>query len=155
MGWTLDTSDRESKLSVQIRGIFNELLLDDLKKKTFLGQRGQKERGFFVGESTYGYRSIPAGEMRVDKKGRPRPEGYKMVFEPGEAAVILRIFEAFADGMAKTKIAKMLNKEGVPSHLKSVKGWTQPTITRLLTDTKYFGKWIWNKTEARKASNGL
>ena len=44
----------------------------------------------------------------------------------------------------------MLNKESVPSRLKSIKGWTQPTITRLLSNTKYIGKWIWNKRETRK-----
>ena len=45
----LDTNDKESKLAIQIRGIFNELQLDDLRKKTLRGQKGQKQRGFFVG----------------------------------------------------------------------------------------------------------
>ena len=50
---------------------------------------GQKERGFFVGEKTFGYRSVPVGEMRMDKKGRPRPGGYRMEIEPKQAAVVL------------------------------------------------------------------
>ena len=74
----LDSTDEESTLAIQVRGIFNELQLRDLKKKTLRGQLGQKERGFFVGESTFGYRSVPVGEMRMDKKGRPRPDGYRM-----------------------------------------------------------------------------
>jgi len=82
----LDSTDEESTLAIQVRGIFNELQLRDLKKKTLRGQMGQKERGFFVGESTFGYRSIPVGEMRMDKKGRPRPDGYRMEIEPKEAA---------------------------------------------------------------------
>jgi site-specific DNA recombinase len=69
----LDSDDEESTLAIQVRGIFNELQLCDLKKKTLRGQMGQKERGFFVGESTFDYRSVPVGEMRIDKKGRPRP----------------------------------------------------------------------------------
>jgi hypothetical protein len=77
------------------------------------GQVGQKERGFFVGEKTFGYRSVP-GETRMDKKGRPRPEGYKMEVEPKEAAVLLRIFTSYADGMPLTKIVKTLNEENVP-----------------------------------------
>jgi DNA invertase Pin-like site-specific DNA recombinase len=46
----LDSDDDEATLGIQIRGIFNELQLRDLKKKTLRGQLGQKERGLFVGE---------------------------------------------------------------------------------------------------------
>ena len=67
----LDTGDEEAKLGIQIRGIFNELQLSDLKKKTLRGQMGQKQRGFIVGEATFGYRSTPVGTVRMDKKGRP------------------------------------------------------------------------------------
>jgi len=84
----LDTSDSEAKLGIQIRGIFNELQLEDLRKKTLRGQLGQKQRGFTVGEATFGYKSQPVGEVRIDKKGRPRPEGYRMAVDPGEAAVL-------------------------------------------------------------------
>ena len=34
----LDTSDSEATLGIQIRGIFNELQLEDLRKKTLHGQ---------------------------------------------------------------------------------------------------------------------
>jgi hypothetical protein len=48
-------------------GIFNELQLSDLKKKTLRGQMGQKQRGFIAGEATFGYRSTPVGTVRMDK----------------------------------------------------------------------------------------
>jgi len=146
----LDTDDRDAKLAIQIRGIFNELQLEDLKKKTLRGQKGQKERGFFVGEATCGYRSIPFGETKMDKKGRPRPEGYKMVIEPIEAAVVLRVFTEFAEGCSKSDIVKRLNKEGVPGRVKAGRGWSPSTVTRMLANTKYIGKWVWNRTETRK-----
>ena len=63
----LDTGDEEAKLGIQIRGIFNELQLSDLKKKTLRGQMGQKQRGFIAGEATFGYRSTPVGTVRMDK----------------------------------------------------------------------------------------
>ncbi len=34
--------------------------------------------------------------MRLDKKGRPRPDGYGMVIDPQEAAIVLSIFHVFA-----------------------------------------------------------
>ena len=41
----LDTDDQEATFGIQVRGVFNELQLLDLKKKTFRGQLGQKQRG--------------------------------------------------------------------------------------------------------------
>ncbi len=146
----LDTEDEEATMAIQIRGVFNELQLRDLKKKTLRGQIGQKERGFSVGERTFGYRSVSVGLLRMDKKGRPRPEGYKMVVEPGEASVVVRIFKEFADGNAVTRIVQRLNTEGVPGRFRSSQGWSPSTVTRILRNEKYMGKWVWNKTETRR-----
>jgi DNA invertase Pin-like site-specific DNA recombinase len=145
----LDSTDEESTLAIQVRGIFNELQLRDPKKKTLRGQIGQKERGFFVGEKTFGYRSVPVGEMRMDKKGRPRPEGYRMEIEPKDAAVVLRIFTSYADGTPLTRIVKTLNEESVPGAIRAAKGWSPATISRILDNEKYAGRWIWNRTESR------
>lgn len=146
----LDSNDEEATVGIQVRGIFNELQLMDLRKKTLRGQLGQKQRGYSVGERTFGYKSVPVGEMRMDKKGRPRPDGYHMVIEPREAAIVLRIFKEFADGNAQAKIVKKLNEEQVPGRFRSSKGWSAGTINRILNNTKYMGKWIWNKTETRR-----
>ncbi len=146
----LDSDDEESTLAIQVRGIFNELQLRDLKKKTLRGQIGQKERGFFVGEKTFGYRSVPVGEMRMDKKGRPRPDGYGMEIEAGQAAVVMRIFTSYADGRSLTQIVKTLNEENVPGSIRSAKGWSPATISRILDNEKYAGRWTWNKTETRR-----
>jgi len=146
----LDTEDEESHLGIQIRGIFNELQLRDLRKKTLRGQIGQKERGFSVGERTFGYKSVPVGELRMDKKGRPRPEGYKPVIEPGEASVVLRVFREYVGGSSITGIVRTLNEEGVPGQFRSNKGWSPATISRMLRNEKYVGKWIWNRTETRR-----
>jgi DNA invertase Pin-like site-specific DNA recombinase len=146
----LDSDDEESTLAIQVRGIFNELQLRDLKKKSLRGQMGQKERGFFVGESTYGYRSVPVGETRLDKKGRPRPQGYRMEIEPKEAAVVLRIFSAYADGQAMTAIVRELNQQNVPGRIRSSKGWSPATVSRILDNEKYAGRWIWNRTGTRR-----
>jgi hypothetical protein len=111
---------------------------------------GQKERGFSVGEGTYGYRSVPVGTMRMDKKGRPRPEGYKMEIEPREAAVVLRIFKTYAEGLSLTRIVRMLNEEEVPGRTRSGKGWSPATVSRILDNEKYVGRWTWNRTESRR-----
>lgn len=146
----LDSDDEEATLGIQVRGIFNELQLRDLRKKTLRGQMGQKERGFFVGERTFGYCSVPVGEMRMDKKGRPRPDGYSMEIEPREAATVLRIFKAYAGGASLLAIARKLNTDGVVGQIRSAKGWSPSTVSRMLDNEKYRGRWVWNRSESRR-----
>ncbi len=146
----LDSDDREATIGIQVRGVFNELQLQDLRKKTLRGQIGQKERGFTVGEATYGFRSVPVGTIRIDKKGRPRPDGYRMTIDPREAAIILRIFSAFADGRSESSIVRELNSEGVAGRRKTHSGWSPATVHRMLRNEKYAGRWVWNKSETRR-----
>ena len=142
----VDTADEHARLSLQIRGVLNEFMLADLKQKALRGQKGQKERGYFVGERTFGYRSEPAGEFRLDKHGRSRPDGYLMrVYEP-EAAVVRRIFEARDAGLSLTAIARQLNADVVPGVFRPARGWSPSTISRMLANTKYIGHWLWNRT---------
>lgn len=142
----LNTKEEHSKLGIQMRGIINELYLDDLKEKTHRGQVGQKLRGFVVGEGTYGYRHQAVGETKVDNKGRIRADGYKAVIEPEEAAIILRIFESFGKGKAVTEIVSRLNEEKIPTHRRMNGGWNASTVSRILKNKKYPGYWVWNKT---------
>ena len=138
----LDSSDEESALGIQIRGIFNELQLRDLKKKTLRGLVGQKQRGFSAGERTFGYASVPSGKITTDKKGRTRPEGYKHEIEDREASVVLRIFQAYVDGQSITGIVKMLNEEGIRGRQSVKKNWGSTTVGRILSNEKYIGKWV-------------
>ena len=146
----LDSSDEESTLGIQIRGIFNELQLRDLKKKTLRGLIGQKQRGFSAGERTFGYASHPAGKIITDKKGKSRPEGYKIEIEPRESGVVQRIFNQFASGISITRIVKQLNEDDVRGRKNEKKNWANNTVGRILSNEKYIGKWVWNKSESRR-----
>ena len=146
----LDSNDEDAKLGIQIRGIFNELQLQDLKKKTLRGLIGQKKRGFSAGERTFGYKSVPIGKTVMDKKGNPRPEGYKFEIENREASVVLEIFNAYHKGNSIRQIVKTLIKEGVPGYKNQKTNWAPSTIGRILDNEKYIGKWVWNKSESRR-----
>ena len=147
---SLDSEDDRAKLGFQMRGIVNELFLDDLREKTLRGQKGQKARGFSVGEATFGYRSHPVGDMRLDRRGRPRPEGYRMAIYGPEAEVVLRIFRSFADGISIKALVGDLNASGTPGK-KGLRGrWSPSTVSRILKNEKYVGRWLWNRTETRR-----
>jgi hypothetical protein len=86
----------------------------------------------------------------MDKKGRPRPDGYKMEIYPGEAALVVEIFEQFGAGKSLTRIVRELNERGVPCRSRMTKGWSPSTISRILSNEKYTGRWVWNRTETRR-----
>jgi site-specific DNA recombinase len=146
----LDTREEHAKVAYQFRGIINELYLTDLKNKTHRGQMGQVLRGFSVGSRGYGYASVPDGETKHDKKGRLRADGFKLVIVPEEARIIQRIFRDFIDGKAVTKIAKDVNDERIPTKARLKGGWNVSTISRILKDEKYIGRFVWNRTTTAK-----
>jgi hypothetical protein len=60
------------------------------------------------------------------------PATDRIQIESKEAAVVLRIFTSYAEGMPLTKIVKTLNEESVPGAIRSAKGWSPATISRIL-----------------------
>ena len=146
----LDTADDRAVLGFQVRAVFNELLLSDLRDKTLRGQRGQKARGYFVGEATFGYRSQPSGPVSRDKHGRPRPAGYVMRPDPEEARIVLRIFQEAAEAVSFTAIARGLNRDRVPGRFRAAGGWTVGSVRRILANAKYVGHWVWNKRGTKR-----
>jgi hypothetical protein len=47
--------------------------------------------------------------------------------------------------MSLTQIVKTFNEENVRGSIRSAKGWSPATISRILDNEKYAGRWIWNK----------
>jgi DNA invertase Pin-like site-specific DNA recombinase len=98
-----------SELHVGLKGTMNALFLKDLALKTRRGQRGRVEAGKIPGGNSYGYKivrrlldngSVSTGEREID---------------PNQAAIIKRIFQEYAYGMAPRRIAGRLNAEGIRS----------------------------------------
>lgn len=143
----LDSGHEDDILGIQLRSIINENYLRDLKKKTLRGQVAQARRGFSAGARPYGYTSVAEGEIRI-RRGVPTPEGYKTVIQPAEAAVILTIFQQYADGDGLTKIAQRLNDDEVASRRRG--GWSPPTLGRILDNERYVGHWVWNRFGYRR-----
>jgi DNA invertase Pin-like site-specific DNA recombinase len=139
------TDDDNSKLGIQIRGLVNELYLDDLKKKTMRGLEGQKLRGFSAGENVYGYYTKPVGELKLNKKGQAKYEGMVHKINSEEAEIVQRIFKEFINGNSIHKIVIKLNEEKVPTKKGMNGGWNISTISRILRNEKYIGIWDWRK----------
>ncbi|MEI6831739.1 MAG: recombinase family protein, partial [Candidatus Omnitrophota bacterium] len=141
------SDDENSKLGIQMRGLINELYLDDLRKKTCRGLEGQKLRGFSAGEKVYGYLSSPVGELKLNRKGQARYEGMLHKINPEEAEIIKRIYREFAEGKSTHAIATGLNKDSVQTKKKQRGGWNNSTISRMLRNKKYIGVWDWRASK--------
>jgi site-specific DNA recombinase len=139
------TDDDNSKLGIHIRGLINELYLDDLKKKTMRGLEGQKLRGFSAGERVFGYYTKPAGELKLNKKGQAKYEGMVHKINPDEADIVKRLYKEFIGGKSISKIVKELNNDKVPTKKGYSGGWNTSTVSRILKNEKYIGLWIWRK----------
>jgi Resolvase, N terminal domain/Recombinase len=94
-------------LHIGFKGTMNALFLKDLAEKTHRGLRGRIEDGKSAGGLCYGYRIVKA------LKGGTVTTGEREI-EPGEAAVVERMFREFIAGVSPKQIAKNLNREGVP-----------------------------------------
>jgi len=136
----IQTSQQMAKLQITIKGLVNELYLDDLRDKTHRGLTGRALKGLSTGGRLFGYRTSPT------------PDGAAwVVFEP-EAAIVRRIFRLYADSRSMKAIAVQLNAEGVPFPAKVTRrgpmrrGWAISTVHTILTNDKYRGRWVWNKT---------
>ena len=74
-----------------------------------------------------------------------------MVVEPREAAYRAPDLPGVRGRQAaQTRIVKCLNEESVPGRFRSAKGWSPATVSRILRNQKYNGRWVWNTTETRR-----
>ena len=128
------------KIMRGVRGLINELYLDDLRHKTHRGQAGQVGRGFVAGGKSYGYDIV-----KTDA-------GSTYVINQEQAAWVRFIFESHAEGVSAQRIAAILNEKGVPSPRNST--WAVSAIygcankgSGILNNELYVGRYVWNRSQ--------
>src|SRR6202030_3372914 len=90
-------------LHVGLKGTMNALFLSDLSQKVRRGLEGRVRQGRSGGGLCYGYDVV----REIDARGDPIYGG--RVIDDAEAAVVRRIFAAFATGKSPRTIARELN----------------------------------------------
>lgn len=148
----LDSRDPSFDTVFVFKSLQDQQFLRDLSAHVRKGQKGRFERGQVPGGGIpYGLRGVP--HENPNKRGRyGRYEvdyvEWEIVLE--EAAVLTRIFEAYAAGMSYSEIAKMLNAAGVKPprapRLRSVASWSKGSIKEMVRNEKYIGIFRWNQT---------
>jgi site-specific DNA recombinase len=122
----------------------NALFLTDLRQKVWRGLEGRVRQGRSGGGLCYGYDVV----RELDARGDPICGG--RVIDEAEAAVVRRIFAAFATGTSPRTIARELNTERIPGP--GGRPWSDTTIrghtlrrTGVLHNELYIGRLVWNK----------
>src|SRR5262249_56951880 len=89
------TSGQGAKMHLAVKGLVNELYLEDLRDKTHRGLSGSVARGLSAGGRLHGYRTVP-----VPREAKPNDRSAPARFEVdgGEAGVVRQIFPADAHG---------------------------------------------------------
>jgi site-specific DNA recombinase len=147
-----DSSTKGEKIQSTMRGLMNEMYLDDLREKTHRGLYGKAMNGFSAGGRTYGYKRLPIEHpTKLDVNGRPEIEAVKREINEDEAKWVRQIFEWFANGNSPKSIADKLNTQGVPSTRGTT--WAASAIygdnsqgNGLLNNTMYIGRYVWNRS---------
>ena len=135
----IDTSSKHAKINFTVKSMLADLYLDDLRDKTLRGLEGRALAGFATGGVPYGFRTV----TETDSTGRVL--GHRILIDETEARIVIRIFEEYRDGGALHRIARALNREGVPSPRAGTKhkryGWGPTTVRAILYNDKYVGTW--------------
>ncbi|MGE3624373.1 MAG: recombinase family protein [Bdellovibrionales bacterium] len=151
-----DSSTKGEKIQSTMRGLMNEIYLDDLREKTHRGLYGKAMNGFSAGGRPYGYKRVPIeNHSKLDVNGRPEITAVRREVNEDEAKWVRKIFEWFAGGHSPKRIADKLNRLGVPSTRNST--WAANAIygdviegTGLLNNRLYIGEYLWNRSEWKK-----
>ena len=136
-----DSQAQGRKLMRGMRGLINEVYLDDLREKTHRGLAGKVSRGFHAGGISYGYRSVPA------------EGGYRLEIDEDAARWVRWCFERYGiDGWSVMKITYELNRLGVTSPRGGT--WAKSALygspgkgSGMLNNELYRGRMIWNRSQ--------
>ena len=148
-----DSAAKGEKIQSSMRGLMNEIFLDDLREKTHRGLTGQALIGNSTGGRSYGYSHVPINDAsKLDPYGRPIVLSARRAIEPEQAKVVVQIFDYFAKGWSPRTIAKHLNEQSIPSPRGGK--WLQSAIygdklegTGILNNSLYSGRVVWNRRQ--------
>ncbi len=136
----IDTALDGNKKARQINGLVNEWYLEDMSASIKAALHSRMKEGWFIGATApYGYRKDPDchGHLLIDEHA---------------AQVVRDIYRLYIQGVGRTRIARILNENGVPSpsayHAGKQTGvyWKYDTVSRILQNEVYIGNLVQGKT---------
>jgi site-specific DNA recombinase len=135
----IDSASDQADVLMTVHGLVDSLYIKELAKKTHRGLEGRALDGFHTGGRCFGYQN------------ETTQGGVRLGVDHAEAAIVILIFDSFANGMSLKSIAKKLNADGVPPpRLRKGKvcaTWCPTAIRAILHNPLYTGKLVWNRSQ--------
>ena len=127
----INTLESDSELIITLLGAFAQSESESISKNVSWGIRQAMREGktHVQFEKLYGYSTDSAGNPQVI---------------PEEGTVVAKIYERFLLGDSLRMVRDRLNAEGIP--YRSEKEWTMPAVRAILTNEKYCGDVLMQKT---------
>lgn len=130
----IDTVNVSSELITAIYAAFAQKESESISGNMRWSYQRRMESGTFLPPSTpYGYRIV----------------NKKIEIDPERAVIICKVFQWYLDGISKEQIAHKLNEAGVLSNQN--KAWRAGGIHYILTNERYIGDSLWQKTYTTEA----
>jgi DNA invertase Pin-like site-specific DNA recombinase len=130
-----------------------------LSQKVWAGQCNLVAKGYRQG----GVAGFGLRRMLLDEAGNPKQElamgqrksllTERVILMPGsdeECRIVLWIYDQFIAGSSETEIAAQLNAKGVENHFG--RPWSRGTVCEVLTNEKYVGNNLFNRTSGKMKS---
>jgi site-specific DNA recombinase len=144
----LSSDGAGARLTFGAMALVNDTFLQLVRTETHRGLEGRALEGFSTGGRCYGYSTVR--EAHAPDPEHPRK---RSIVDPGQAAVVLRVFRLFAGGASLKKIASTFNEEGLAAPNdggrgnKNGHGWGHTTIRAMLCNERYLGRFTWNQSK--------
>ncbi len=130
-----------------------------LSQKVWAGQCNLVAKGFRQG----GVAGFGLRRMLLDETGNPKQEltmgqrksllTERVILMPGpyeERQIVLWIYDQFIAGSSESEIAAQLNAKGIETHFG--RPWSRATVYEVLTNEKYVGNNLFNRTSGKMKS---
>jgi DNA invertase Pin-like site-specific DNA recombinase len=121
------------------KGAGGEMELEAIRSRTAEALRERVRSGRLAGGRCYGYRNV----QHPDKEGRRK--NTRAEVDETQAAIVRRVFEAYAGGAGLGAIAKALNRDRVPPPSAGARGtgsWAPSAIRSMLLNDRYSGVYV-------------
>ena len=149
---TLNTVRELQQLGVEVR--FEKENINTLDKQsevllTIMSSLAQEESRSISENVRWGQkRSMQSGKIQMAYSsflGYRKGEDGKPEIEPEEAEIVQNIYNWYLDGLSQNQIAQRLTEQGIPTP-RGNKVWSVSTVKSILTNEKYKGDCIRQKT---------
>ena len=156
-GEGIDTEEVGWELRVKVMELHNSTTIRELGRRVHRGQLGRVLDDKCAGDTCFGFESYfidPDWAQKMVQRG-PKPVKGIRKNEP-EARWVCQIFEWFAVKLwSINAIARELTKLKVPKGVHSKKTvWHHQQVRRILSNSKYIGRWSWGAKRTIRNSKG-